>query len=189
MPGYPCCCEPPEVTECFYCNFGDGDCVVPESFTVDFGSGGWIDDLCDYCDQLAGEFTLEHDAQANCGALGILSRTYCYYWFPETVVCTIPPFYSGTLTLWMDFIHVDPASWKIRLNIALGFALSGSYAVYESADTDSTDCLALADPGTGKITLTKQSEEHNTTPWPEEPHGTCTGALPETIYIWPDAWP
>ena len=49
-----CCCDtPPPASTCNDC-FSTAE--SGESFTVDMGAGGLTDNLCSYCDQIAGDF-------------------------------------------------------------------------------------------------------------------------------------
>jgi len=54
MPGYPCCCDTGRA--CFTCCSDARD-----EYVIDFGAGGLTDDNCGFCDQIAGEFTVQFD--------------------------------------------------------------------------------------------------------------------------------
>ena len=50
--GKKCCCNP-----ALPCCCGNS----PREWIADFGAGGWTDNRCDGCDEIQGEFTLEHN--------------------------------------------------------------------------------------------------------------------------------
>lgn len=72
-----------KVITCATCPCGGSFCdSIPASITVDIGAGGWVDEDCNYCDQVLGQYTLtmtsSYSAEAYCEA---------YYQYDECPVC------------------------------------------------------------------------------------------------------
>lgn len=181
-----CCCpeEPPETPECFLCNFGPNDCVIPQEWTVDLGIGGWIDGSCNQCDQIAGQYVVSHNPLGSCRTYSVPfdCSAFCRWEYSYDNLC-----YTGVVFGWADlylFLSITDVAfdtWKYRLRVILVTSLvTLSVADYESSVGTDLNCLSVASES-GKIALTKIAESHA--------YGGCTGALPETIEVWPNDWP
>jgi len=177
FPGYPCCCggDP----ECALCNFGNNDCIIPGEFIADLDVGGWTDDLCGGCDEVAGEFTLSIDSFGNCRELAYCQWRYVHY---EHCTFACPTPYDYPLDIMYRILN---SGAEIYHWTQVKIAPFGSYALYATAAYDTTDCMVMAD-GDGKITLTKYAEDLMTYPGPTcAGQAACGGALPNTIEAWP----
>ncbi len=170
-----------------------GDCTActraPREWVADFGAGGWNNYFCSECTTYSGEITL-----SNSGLLGFPSPTcnysslacqignVCCAWrgpLNPSSVCTYCAYNDGTPTLVLHRPSSAGTSWFYMLWVWLSQDLgaTGSKVVYSSASSTATRCLDDADPDTGKITLSKDSEVHTGL--------ACTGTLPATVDIWP----
>lgn len=164
---WPCskCCRA-AVTQCALCTF-DRKLATVE---VDLGVGGWVDGDCDFCDQVAGQFTADTSAP-------LFICTWEYH-NPTEGICGAV---DGTLRITV-FIKNTAPSWQWHVDVDLsptGLPIQ-SRADYESTGSTSTDCFALGGDGsTDKLTLTKISESHI-----GPPPNLCSGALPNFIEIW-----
>jgi hypothetical protein len=72
-----------KVITCNTCPCGEAFCdCIPDSLIVDVGAGGWVDEDCDYCDQVTGQFTLAKTSEFS-------AETYCEatYYYEECPVC------------------------------------------------------------------------------------------------------
>ena len=153
---YPCqpCCGQSEV--CPNCTFASR----PTEFVLDFGAGGWTEENCTYCDQVAGEFTLARS-----------SVCIWVYYLAE------PCGYTSTVFIWLQIETVAPDSWRWKAWVVLDRAAeTEATAVYYSDTTDESDCWYLGGTSdSDKLTLTKDSDADGT---------MCDGALPGTIEMW-----
>lgn len=161
-----CCCDDPVSCVC---------CDEPGPYAemvLDLGAGGWTDDECDYCDQVAGEFTVT-----------IFQQLFCNWLYIEEDVCL------DCTDCQEDGACIDTADFRIELQlVTFPACLWRAYvriyqpvkdpscscackieAVYESAELESADCRDLP------VTLTKVSETFD--------GDACGGALPETITL------
>ena len=152
------------------------------SYTVDFGAGGWTDDACDYCDQIAGEFVL--------GEWGD-SASSCRTVYLEEAVCTttecpgsVSEVKALNITLSLVNGSVSPnKKWQLTVfleNLSSSNPSccdSAAKAVYESADFEPDECDVVP------VTLSKVSDTVNegncSGVWPV----ICGGALPSTITL------
>lgn len=156
-----CCCPGP----CFLCSAGNDP---KSSYTVDFGAGGWTDDGCDYCDQVAGEFILGGLGEA-CNA-EYYDDAVCVY----EAACDVP-----TLNFRIRLAIVSAGGgnlkWRVTVEIdnfvVLDPGCPGEYAkaIYESDPFDPDDCDVVP------VTLTMTTEDLA--------GGVCGGGLPATITI------
>jgi len=143
---------------------------LKSSYTIDFGAGGWTDDGCDYCDQVAGDFVI-----------GGLSSVSCCAEYEDSPVCTYADSCESIKTM---YFHIDlclqdagggQLKWYVQVYISLTTIQNPScpdeeaIAVYESDPFDPTDCNVVP------VTLNKISETLS--------GGVCGGNLPATITL------
>jgi len=134
------------------------------SMVFDLGVGGWTDDPCFYCDQVAGEWTVPR-------------TDICMWMYVENWPCGIGSLlqldsqidYGGSTSNWR---------WEFEVKITWS-GYSNASAIYHSASSTEADCWALGGNSTdNKLTLTKQSDTAGST------GVMCDGALPSTITAW-----
>lgn len=157
-----CCCGEGICDRCTYAS-------KPDPWIMDVGAGGWVDELCDHCDQVSGEYTLDE-------------------WFPSVCIwrytldpaCTSP---GASYYFQVSLSHFPVgvgASWKWQGYIEIRDSWYGSIfseAYYDSAESTDSDCWDLGGNGVGnKITLNKASETHQL--------GVCSSTLPATVDVW-----
>lgn len=138
-----------------------GGCTqpVPAEITVDLGAGGWINNLCNDCETIAGEYVLSN----------IGSGFSCTFRYTESV-CPFPWTNCGTDTFLTVQAQVFSGSCNVSVTLSRPLAsncgLAETRAAYSAAFSDST-CREL-------LELTKTSEAVGT---------YCTGSLPNTITV------
>ena len=177
--------EPLEDDDCPVCPTAcgcDASHVPRGNYTVDFGAGGWTDDACDYCDQVAGEFVLGEwgDSSGTCRTV-YLDEAVC-----ETTECpgSVSEIKALNITLALVNGSVSPnKKWQLTVfleNISSSDPSccdSAARAVYESADIETDECDVVP------VTLSKVSDTVNegncSGAWPV----ICGGALPSTITL------
>ncbi len=166
---YPCppCCGR-AFLDCGLCNFGRD---IP-TLEVDVGVGGWVDDACDFCDEVAGQYTLPVDE---------LGRCLWEYHNPTEGLCGGG---NGTLRINAQMVPNLVPPWKWEVEVFLGPPGGPgviSRAVYNSStDTNSEDCFFFGGDGsTDKMTLQKTSDSHSGFPVPP-----CSGTLSTSIEMW-----
>ncbi len=161
------CCSSPVDVEC---------CNPPNSLIVDFGVGGWSNEGCNFCENIADEFIL--------GPSGCLSPS------PDDVcqgLCYKDT--DGECKLIIDWLNATgtgaSGEWynELLLDIFTGESLDNpdslSYVVYETSTTStSDDCRDLFSGDPGVQTLTKVVESHF--PGSGNP---CSGTLPSTVTV------
>lgn len=190
-PGCPCCeC----VADCDAITNLDVTCDL-FSWTVDLGAGGWTNAGSTACTGRAGEFTLFTSAVPGPSCLG-----YAQISMTGGGPCTGSPPHPDSYYGWgieLSLINnPDGAGWLYKVRTYVYGSGGGrcdpdsqSMAIYFSAVSCSEDCLDLADPVTGKIALTKDTETHEGDDETEDEccWTPCGGSTSETIYAWPDA--
>lgn len=146
---------------------------APEEWTIDLGVGGWVDGLCERCDEIAGEWDTDEGFSFSSGV--------CRWRFLSRFDDPDPFCTHDSIDLVMR-VSVGAAPYRYRLEIELApNTLFGSDATYLSDQSSSSDCLDLAGED-GRIPLHKVSEAHGGSPQ------TCaSGALPDPVYITPAA--
>jgi hypothetical protein len=185
-----CCCP----DGCERCGFAAG---IPPEFVADLGAGGWVDDWCHECDEVAGQYTLGHHDPTGSPANPIgrgwwITGMYTYdrrcYWsyFVEDY-CLVD--YLGMVNFHIDLWHANHWQggwyWTVEIRMQEDWWFDGPnaaiVAVYDSEVTDNSDCFFFdGQDSDNKMTLTKFREARNV--YPEG--GLCTGNLPETIELW-----
>lgn len=170
------CCTPPPTT----CNDCCSTVESAETFTVDLGAGGWTDDLCSYCDQVAGEFTLPWLS----GCVWRYSASSVCSWDCPSLTgsCAggINSNFAITATLKLDSSDPKKCYWEVTIVFSFNSDdscgidvgdLCCSTALYRTPAADPTvqDCTT-----TGPWTLEKITEDVNY---------DCNGNLPATITI------
>lgn len=146
--GRRCCCG----VDCGRCN------NPPESVTVDFVSGGWVDvTTCTNCEEVSGEIVVDDTSQ--CSPPNEICIAICRR---ESVTCplTIQLFMVGSL-----------GNWRFELNVFRG----DSFAEYVTDFTSSTNCRSffIGDPAT--MSMDKVDEGH--------PSNLCSGTLVDPIDV------
>jgi hypothetical protein len=179
MPGYPCCCDTGRT--CFHCCSDARD-----EYVIDFGAGGLTDDNCDFCDQIAGEFTVRFDD----------SFTWICAWsYRENDVCTDDCHgYQGCGDeedfTFLILLHLEGVPFTTKCKWVLEVSLSntgvepdcdccsGGSAEYESAQFERGTCKNQP------VSLTKQSENFDCGgSTATNIFAACGGALPGTITL------
>jgi len=139
--------------------------------TVDLGVGGLVDDECDYCDQIAGEYIVSDG-----GNFGVNT---CFWYYLAEAVCEY--YYFGQKIFHFDiyaYILKFGAGYRWTVLARLLYSGAAGYiARYYSATMTSSDCWADADQD-GKIELTRSSEERGNLGC------LATSSLPSTIHLW-----
>jgi len=153
---------------------------------VDLGSGGWVDDCCNSCDQFQGEFT--STVSFGCFSAAF-SSTNC------SITCTDEC--NGTAS-WTHFLleintnsgvgESNRCDYFFKINSAFtdppcsdGLLGSGRGSIevkYEKLNVVKTDCS-----GTEWITLTKVSEYNGAFGGSPANKFYCTGTMPATIRV------
>ncbi len=162
---WPCkkCCE----RQCPLCTFGQ---PRPAEWEVDLAEGGLVDDRCDYCDQIAGQYNLSH-------------ASGCEWDFFVGEVCIAP--FTGTEDFRVEFQHflVSANTWQWRVDVTLRDIVSQGGAVnmriiYATTATTNNDCFHFGGQGTtDRIILTKSTDSFIQSL-------VCTGDLPNMIEAW-----
>lgn len=146
------------------------DCIFctdfPEEFAVDIGVGGWKDNGCDFCDQVAGVVVTQ----------GFFSCT----------TLSVDPNVCGLHALIVRVILITSANPIVHYQVNVELvrnAFDQRVTVYESATwnrQEEGDCLFLADED-GKISVSRISST-------DTGFSACTSTaidpLPSTIEIW-----
>lgn len=149
-------------------------------YIIDFGAGGLTDDVCNACDQLAGEFTVTRSEDDPC----VFSYTE-EPWCTDTTQgdCDCP---EGTfdINLSITLTFLAGCEWRVVVLAQEGFSGGDeqecnpvSYFAQYSITAVDLDCLEDL-----PATLDKDSEineEHGCTP----PRKICGGSLPATITL------
>jgi hypothetical protein len=160
------CADCPCVETCECCD------TQPTSWTVDLGAGGLVDDECDYCDQLAGEF--------------VLTANGCNASYQDNLVCTVADNdcedtqvkLSIALSITKDFANRCVISVVISLSFVSSTICSGSiYSagyVFRSGAGATLDCIA------NDYTLDLDFETNSSYSGGLK---FCTGNLPATITV------
>ncbi len=180
MPGYPCCCD-----ECTtMCNTGDYCTCDQRYMTVDFGAGGWTDDVCSGCSGISGEYVVDYNHSQ-----GVGERCPWYYeWTFADIGCTCD---GGQVEGYIKVQYLDLTGsgdygWRCTLlwehYIWPGPATCYSTVMYESDDTTTTAqerCNYLFDEDS-ELTMSKVvgSESHNGVVG-----GPCQGTMPVDITL------
>jgi len=138
--------------------------TVPEEMVLDVGVGGLIDLNCGYCNQVQGEYTLSSIYGA------------CLWRYEENNVC-VWGLNSRNLLVELNLLGIAGA-WYFLATVKLWIlgGPGGDAAQFQSAVSESDDCLALLDEN-GKIPLTKIYETWG-------PACDPASAMPDTIYAW-----
>ena len=153
-----CCCG----VDCGRCSFVD----KPESWVVDLGAGGWVDDDCDYCDQIAGQFTLDYLSD-------------CKWQYLAESVCTFV--FNYDLAIDLRYEETGGSDWRWWLQVDLRHPAVSSVALYRSATSSNADCFNLGgEDSLNKITLNKFNEFHINS----GSVFSCSGTLDDPIEIW-----
>ncbi len=168
---YPCppCCGERTLT-CEACSFD----AYPTQWSVDLGAGGLIDDQCDFCDQIQGQYSLglttgclwagAAPCQWEYSAIGV-----CDYLGLDLLITLAHVFTSPTWIWQVDVVLLSDASSCSQVEVRIVYATA--------TPTEAEDCWHFGGQGSGdKITLTKVSEVIQSS--------VCTGNLPATIDIW-----
>lgn len=165
----------PEDDDCPVCPEGCGceaSHVPRGNYTVDFGAGGWTDDGCDYCDQVAGEFVLGEWSDASgivaCSAT-YLDNNVCTY-----TACSVNDVNGLQIDLTLQSAGGGQLKWRLVVDLHLlagdpGCPDQYAEAIYESAAFDTDECDVVP------VTLSKVSETIT--------EDQCNGSLPSTITI------
>jgi len=165
-PCQPCC----RGRNCELCGFD----ARPAQWAVDLGTPfGLVDDRCDFCDQITGQYTLGR------GVTDPNKLSVCQWGFASTDVCDVP--FISDLDLLVLFHHDFSApSWNWRVDITLTDQLNNVHMRlgYETTGTTENDCWHFGGQGsTDKVTLTKTDENIQST--------LCTSTgLATTIEAW-----
>jgi hypothetical protein len=160
----PCGSEP----ECACCD------SAATSWTVDFGAATLVDDDCDYCDQIAGEFVLDDDSNMFNGCRG------SYY---DAVVCTVDAndCNDGDVSFYIGF-NISGTPCKLSVDVRMTFTSSTTCSgwVYEARYELTLAADEIADCNGTEHTLTKVSETMD-----EYDAGKqyCTGNFPDAITL------
>lgn len=160
--------------------------VYPFEWAVDLGVGGWVDDTCDYCDQVMGVFVLEStyiDPEIGIGDQDPEVTRVCLSGFPIDAVCQTfagPPPITASLLIELSIVLLGGGNKAYQLRVLL-WKNSFAYNVitYRSASEVWTDCFFLADID-GKIALTRFNE-HSLLDVCQPVGGD---PMPTTVYIW-----
>ena len=130
-----------KVITCATCPCGDFCDNNPTSIVVDLGAGGWVDEDCDYCDQVAGQFTLTRYYNANFS--GSCESRYSY---EECPVCE-------------ELCTDRHAGFRILVNITYTVA-TDQYDVFVEVEIEANDnatelCFSKSDgtPSSSSIAL------------------------------------
>jgi len=173
-----CCC--PEPTECPYCTFEAG---IPNTWKADLGVGGWIDTVvCEYCDQVAGEYTLPDYSTPNARC------RWRYAAGREAGVCG--PGAWSDFQIWLLTRWVAAGQWKWHLRAVMhrwsDTFTSCFHQCWESEDSvfsETPDCYDLGGEGPGdKIEMHGVSCPFDL--WGSCTDEICTGDLPDPVHIW-----
>ncbi len=164
-----CCCVG---TDCFICSFSGGR---PGTWRVDLLGGGWIDEDCDYCDQVMGTFDVA-DFQ-----VGNLPN--CLWLYTDEEVCTFGPpnFNPITFRIIVFEFNLGGGVWRWDVDVLFLEGGLAQRAIYRSATSSTTDCFDLGgEDSTNKITLNKFSDVSSNA------FNICdiAGALPDPIFMW-----
>lgn len=152
---YPCCCR----------RFNCGPCCpsLPAALVADLGVGGWVNDACNDCDEVAGEWTLpfSFDGSFSC----IYGDTFELGDCPGA---TAPEAFGITAEL-----NDNTCLWTLQVQYTaqIGFFASKTTTVYQST---SDSCVF-------PVTMEKISEVNDSLGG-----GTCDisgGGLPATVYL------
>lgn len=171
---FPGCCP-----NCIKCR------SAPTEWVADFGAGGWTNVQCSECVTYSGEITLDSSGITGVpspfcvyGAMGCQVDNVCCVWrgpLNPSSNCSYCTYSDGGPVLVLRSLG---ATWEYMLWVWItqNGDTTRSKVVYSSTPSSSQNCLVDADPGTGKITLSKDSEVHTGL--------ECAGALPSTVDIW-----
>ena len=190
---YPCCGPP---NNCERCVFDPPP--RPEQWICDLGAGGWADDLCSHCDQVAGQYTLDHVAAAGqitarywIGMQHWLYGHVCLWVYQALDVCTFEDLVGAEqidfdILLYHHSVGLG-ATWKwfaeVKLYVTPFYFPPpyASWALYASEETDEANCLHFGgEDSTDKLTLTRYANQHVGVWVPD----MCSGTLPATIDLW-----
>ena len=163
-----CCC--PE-DNCPYCKFA----TKPTEWKADLGAGGWVDSVtCDFCDQVAGEYTLDlTDPASSC----------IWQYYAEGVCGAMSSVVVTLKTRW-----VAAGQWKWRLDAVLyKWTTTDTTCIrqcWDSADSvfsANPNCYDLGGVGSGdKIQMDHVACGDS----PFCGTSLCTGSLPDPVHIW-----
>lgn len=159
---YPCC-----GFECPECDFSsDADAfarMIASGWKVDLGVGGWIDAVCNTCDQVLGEYSLSQQNNPISGKC---------YWIYENPAVTCS---GGELYVIFFYTYGTILAWQ--WTVVVGFGPAIMEARFKTDETDDTDCWHFGgNDSSTKITLTKYYEFGV--------GAACTGGMPATIEAW-----
>ncbi len=165
---YNCC--PVSESNCFGCTIAGG---APEEMIIDLGAGGWIDDDCDYCDQITGQYTLD-------------KFSTCWWIYEESNVCIPTIWFHWPKQFFLQAVIVSGLvldwRWEVRVllhHYFVGGHPSDSIAIYHSAESSDSDCLILGGSGVDdKLQLDKTSESHDPL------YFACSGIMEDPIFLW-----
>lgn len=170
-PEDPSCPVCTEICGCLASNVPRGN------YTVDFGAGGWTDDGCDYCDQVAGAFVLGEFATSPDGAIS----EPCEAIYEDGDVCVFAASCQAdndmgiTISLTLEDAGGGQLKWVVFVELAMmvindpGCPDEYARATYESDPFDPGECDVVP------VTLSNISEDLQ--------GDVCGGALPATISI------
>lgn len=121
-----CCANCFEETECICCNFLWDTSLYTGDWVVDFGVGGWTDVLCNYCDQINGEFILRQQFPFGCGPWVFRFDNACTFDCQGCNSPVDPPVFVDlviTLALVPDLVGEECFGWDYRLTVNLTWDL------------------------------------------------------------------
>lgn len=171
MPGYPCCCQKKvNCTNNANCSF-----TGHNELLVDLGVGGWANNLCDRCDEVAGEFIVQLGVLSGCNWIYGLGDTWC----TESGCSVELRIVVGVGFAGSHCNAVSSNQWGMWVYLTLDCA--GSFPITSACYTGSTvsagnDCFSVFTSGT--MNMTKQLEYSGGST------GHCNGGtLPNTVTI------
>jgi len=184
---YPCC-SPMHCERCVF-----NPTPRPEQWIADLGAGGWIDAICSYCDQIAGQYTLDHEVANGqesslfwLGSPVFLYDILCLWRYNAEGVCVIggegPDIIMDVdILLWHKYGGGTTWYWRAEVmfheSMYVWTPSNAAWAIYDSEETDEENCYYLGgEDSANKLTLTRTSNNHV--------GGVCTGSLPATIDLW-----
>lgn len=165
----------------------------PREWVVDFGAGGWTDGRCDQCDEVLGEFTLEHNTSITGHELTCLFTYIIDDWCDDAIIgdCEIGD-HDGQVSLIIalriplmnEFVPTCTITLRIEIAQDLGedgFCTALCYANY-SGTFVKADFDGCFDEDFVPFTLTRENDACTAN---NNLGLLCGGRLPASITIAP----
>ncbi len=165
-----CTCSGEVIEGCVCCDAANPASV---SYVVDLGAGGWADDECNICDEVAGEYVLEFLGNFGYDSATLGQASVCVWKYEEAIDCGgDATFLTVQLELRRRGTIPDSCDWI--LSVTVGTLDDGGYVIdrYRNAlGVTTTNCT-----GNMPLTLSKVTTASGLPPLLQP----CGGSLPGT---------